>query len=124
VGDAVLTREVFVSYPDRVLVVRLTADKSPAGCLVTPFSMSPEHGYYDSKGQLAFLSPAPTVDVALIRELFPHCLEASKLLGVDEEFRARLGSWCPHRSAASRQAPAGCGPVGRPSRFRCRRDRP
>ena len=27
VGDAVLTREVFVSYPDRVLVVRLTADK-------------------------------------------------------------------------------------------------
>ena len=58
--------------------------------LVTPFSMSPEHGYYDSKGQLAFLSPAPTLDVALIRELFPHCIEASKLLGVDEEFRARL----------------------------------
>ena len=58
--------------------------------LVTPFSMSPEHGYYDSKGQLAFLSPAPTMDVALIRELFPHCIEASKLLGVDEEFRARL----------------------------------
>ena len=52
--------------------------------------MSPEHGYYDSKGQLAFLSPAPTMDVALIRELFPHCIEASKLLGVDEEFRARL----------------------------------
>ena len=58
--------------------------------LVTPFSMSPEHGYYDSKGQLAFLSPAPTLDVALIRELFPHCIEASKRLGVDEEFRARL----------------------------------
>ena len=26
-GDAVLTREVFVSYPDRVMVVRITADK-------------------------------------------------------------------------------------------------
>ena len=58
--------------------------------LVTPFSMSPEHGYYDAKGQLVFLSPAPTLDVALIRELFPHCIEAGKLLGVDEEFRARL----------------------------------
>jgi alpha-L-fucosidase 2 len=58
--------------------------------LVTPFSMSPEHGYYDGKGQLVFLSPAPTLDVALIRELFPHCIEASKLLGVDEDFRARL----------------------------------
>ena len=58
--------------------------------LVTPFSMSPEHGYYDSKGQLAFLSPAPTMDVAMIRELFLHCIEAGKLLGVDEEFRARL----------------------------------
>ena len=58
--------------------------------LVTPFSMSPEHGYYDGTGQLVFLSPAPTLDVALIRELFPHCIEASKLLGVDEEFRARL----------------------------------
>ena len=52
--------------------------------------MSPEHGYYDSKGQLAFLSPAPTLDVAMIRELFPHCIEAGKLLGVDEEFRGRL----------------------------------
>ena len=58
--------------------------------LVTPFSMSPEHGYHDSNGQLAFLSPAPTLDVAVIRELFPHCIEAGKLLGVDEEFRARL----------------------------------
>ena len=26
-GDVTFTREVFVSYPDRVLVVRITADK-------------------------------------------------------------------------------------------------
>jgi alpha-L-fucosidase 2 len=58
--------------------------------LVTPFSMSPEHGYRDRAGQLAFLSPAPTLDVALIRDLFPHCIEAGKLLGVDEGFRAKL----------------------------------
>jgi alpha-L-fucosidase 2 len=58
--------------------------------LVTPFSMSPEHGYIDGNGQLAFLSPAPTLDIAILRELFPHCIEASRILGVDEEFRNRL----------------------------------
>jgi len=58
--------------------------------LVTPFSMSPEHGYYDNEGKLCFLSPSPTMDVALIRELFPHCIEASKLLGVDADFREKL----------------------------------
>jgi len=58
--------------------------------LVTPFSMSPEHGYLDSEGKLAFLSPSPTMDIAIIRELFPHCIEAGKVLGVDEDFRGKL----------------------------------
>ncbi len=58
--------------------------------LVTPFSMSPEHGYFDSNGKMSFLSPSPTMDVAIIRELFPHCIAASKALGVDADFRARL----------------------------------
>ena len=58
--------------------------------LVTPFSMSPEHGYYDSTGQMSFLSPSPTMDVAIIRELFPHCIEASEALGVDDDFRGKL----------------------------------
>ncbi len=58
--------------------------------LVTPFSMSPEHGYFDAAGRMSFLSPAPTLDVAILRELFPHCVAASKILGVDAEFRARL----------------------------------
>jgi alpha-L-fucosidase 2 len=58
--------------------------------LVTPFSMSPEHGYLDGDGKMAFLSPAPTMDIAIIRELFPHCIEGSKLLDVDEAFRGKL----------------------------------
>ena len=60
--------------------------------LVTPFSMSPEHGYFDQNGKMAFLSPAPTLDLAIIRELFPHCIEASKVLKVDEGFRASLAA--------------------------------
>jgi alpha-L-fucosidase 2 len=58
--------------------------------LVTPFSMSPEHGYFDSEGKMAFLSPSPTMDVGIIRELFPHCIAASRALGVDADFRAQL----------------------------------
>jgi alpha-L-fucosidase 2 len=58
--------------------------------LVTPFSMSPEHGYLDNDGKMAFLSPSPTMDVALIRELFPHCIEAGRILGVDKAFRGQL----------------------------------
>ena len=57
---------------------------------MTPFSMSPEHGYLDADGKLCFLSPAPTMDIGIIRELFPHCIEASKTLGTDEEFRGKL----------------------------------
>lgn len=60
------------------------------GWLVTPFSMSPEHGYYDSSGKLSFLSPSPTMDIAIIRELFPHCIAASEALGIDEVFRKKL----------------------------------
>lgn len=58
--------------------------------LVTPFSMSPEHGYIDDNGNLAFLSPMPTMDLGIVHELFPHCIEASKVLGVDAEFRSQL----------------------------------
>ena len=39
---------------------------------------------------MVFLSPAPTMDIAIIRELFPHVIEASRVLGVDEEFRGKL----------------------------------
>jgi len=58
--------------------------------LVTPFSMSPEHGYLDAQGKMSFLSPAPTMDVAIIRELFPHCIEAASILALDVDFSARL----------------------------------
>jgi alpha-L-fucosidase 2 len=63
--------------------------------LVTPFSMSPEHGYLDSKGQLVFLSPGPTMDIAIIRGLLSHCIEASRLLGADEQFRGKLEAALP-----------------------------
>ncbi|MDR0430959.1 MAG: glycoside hydrolase family 95 protein [Tannerellaceae bacterium] len=59
--------------------------------LVTPFSMSPEHGFYDGENQeLCYISPGPTMDIAIMRELFPHVIEASKLLKVDTPLRKQL----------------------------------
>ena len=63
------------------------------GYLTIPFSMSPEQGYYiDGNPEEMFLAPSTTMDNALIRDLFPHCIEAAKLLGVDGEFSADLAA--------------------------------
>ena len=63
--------------------------------LVTPFSMSPEHTYRDAEGNTATLSPGPTMDIAQIRELFGHCIEAEKILGTDKSFGDRLAATLP-----------------------------
>jgi alpha-L-fucosidase 2 len=61
------------------------------GYLTIPFSMSPEQGYYiDGNPEEMFLAPSTTMDNALIRDLFPHCIEAARLLGVDSDFSAQL----------------------------------
>jgi len=59
--------------------------------LVIPFSMSPEQGYFVKEGaKEVFLSSSTTMDIGIIRDLFPHCIEAQKILGTDHEFGARL----------------------------------
>jgi len=51
--------------------------------LVTCPSMSPELGH--PKG--ASTCDGPTMDMQIIRDLFDHCIKASEILGVDEQFR-------------------------------------
>jgi len=58
--------------------------------LVTPLSMSPEHSYLDKDGNTAVISPGPTMDLALIRELFSNCIEAERILGRDGDFGVKL----------------------------------
>ena len=60
------------------------------GYLTIPFSMSPEQGYFiEGNPEEQFLAPSTTMDNALIRDLFPHCIEAAKLLGEDDGFSGR-----------------------------------
>ena len=61
------------------------------GYLTIPFSMSPEQGYFiDGNPEEMFIAPSTTMDNALIRDLFPHCIEAARILGIDDDFSGRL----------------------------------
>ena len=63
------------------------------GYLTIPFSMSPEQGYFiEGNPEEMFLAPSTTMDNALIRDLFPHVIEAAKLLNVDSDFCEQLAA--------------------------------
>ena len=65
--------------------------ESPEGYLVTNPSHSPENSFRDQEtGQVSSLTYAATVDTEIIRELFDYCIRASEVLGMDQEFAARL----------------------------------
>jgi alpha-L-fucosidase 2 len=72
------------------------------GYLVTCPSLSPENVH---PGGVAVCA-GPTVDMQILRDLFDQCVEAAKILGLDEDFSARLAS------ARARLAPPKVGTSG------------
>jgi alpha-L-fucosidase 2 len=77
------------------------------GWLVTAPSNSPENHYLDPKsGKGLAVCMGPTVDMTILRELFGNVIEASKVLDVDPEFRAKL------EAARARLAPFQVGKRG------------
>lgn len=67
------------------------------GVLVTNPSLSPENNH----GHGSSLVAGPTMDQAIVRDLFANCLKAEALLGADEPFvaelKAALGKLAPYR---------------------------
>jgi alpha-L-fucosidase 2 len=74
--------------------------------LVTAPSNSPENSFRTKDGQSAGVCYGPTMDMEILWELFTHCIEASRILGTDSEFRREL------ESARSRLAPLQTGKYG------------
>jgi alpha-L-fucosidase 2 len=62
------------------------------GRLTTCPSESTENSFLAPDGKPAMTSAGCTMDIALIRELFLHCIGAAKELGIDEEFAAKLAA--------------------------------
>lgn len=60
------------------------------GKLVTMPSVSPENVYRLPNGETGTLCIAPSMDSQIIDELFGACIEASMLLGIDDDFRDLL----------------------------------
>jgi len=59
-----------------------------AGKLVTAPSHSPENSFYLPDGHQSRMTYAATMDLEIIHELLSNCIEASKILKTDPEFRA------------------------------------
>jgi alpha-L-fucosidase 2 len=66
----------------------LVEDKK--GRLVAGPSVSPENRYQLPNGEIGVLCMGASMDTQIIRGLFRDCVEAARLLSVDEEFRAQL----------------------------------
>ena len=66
----------------------LIEDKN--GQLVTAPSTSPENFFITDKGYKGAVSVATTMDMSIIRDLFSNLIEASEILGTDEQFRNLL----------------------------------
>lgn len=58
--------------------------------LVTAPANSPENGFLLPDKSVAHVVMGPTIDMQLLRYLFEACIEGSRLLGIDSEFRAEL----------------------------------
>ncbi|WP_159884865.1 glycoside hydrolase family 95 protein [Paenibacillus puerhi] len=64
--------------------------EGPGGRLVTCPSTSPENSFMGPDGYTSSVTHGATMDMALLRSLFAHCIEASVTLGEDEGFREEL----------------------------------
>jgi alpha-L-fucosidase 2 len=60
------------------------------GHLTTCPSFSTENSFLTPEGKKAWTSAGCTMDMALIREIFGNCIDASRLLEVDADFREKV----------------------------------
>ncbi len=91
-GDVEFLREYYPVMKGSAQFIMDIMDYEPKyNYLVIPFSMSPEQGYFiEENGEEMFLSSSVTINEAIIRDLFPHCIEAQKILNTDLEFGEKL----------------------------------
>ncbi|MDQ0915539.1 glycoside hydrolase N-terminal domain-containing protein [Paenibacillus sp. V4I5] len=80
--------------------------EDPNGYLVTCPSTSPENFFISTDGQRSSVTKGTTMDLALIKGLFAHCMEASRILNLDFTFRGEL------EKALSRMPPFRIGKYG------------
>jgi alpha-L-fucosidase 2 len=91
--DATFLRER--AYPTMKEAAAFLLDymvEDPRGRLVTGPSLSPENSYVPPGGGSARLTMGPSMDREIAFALFSRVIEASRTLGVDPDFRARVAA--------------------------------
>jgi alpha-L-fucosidase 2 len=90
-GDrAFLERAYPVMKGSALFYLDMLIEEPEHGWLVTAPSNSPENAFLMPDGTPVSVCMGPTADQQLLRYLFGACIEASRILGVDEPFRAEL----------------------------------
>ena len=86
------------------VLVEAPAGTPVAGFLVTSPSHSPENAFVMANGQKQLFTYGATMDLMIIHDLLQSCIEASRILNTDPEFRAEC------ENALARLAPVRISP--------------
>ena len=91
-GDVEFLREYYQVMKGSAQFLLDIMDVEPKhNWLVVPFSVSPEQGYFvDDNEEEMFLSSSTVMNAGIIRDLFPNCIEAQKILNTDQDFGKKL----------------------------------
>ncbi len=84
-----LMREAAMFYSDWLI-------EDANGNLLTAADNSPENTFINANGEKATISSGPTMDMAIVRELFSRTIEAAGLLHCDEDLVRELKSKLEH----------------------------
>lgn len=75
------TAQFFVDY---------MVEDPKTGYLLSGPSISPENGFRGADGRGYSLSMMPTIDCAVIYDIYNACIQSAKILGIDDDFSRRL----------------------------------
>lgn len=75
------TAQFFVDY---------MVEDPKTGYLLSGPSISPENGFRGGDGRGYSLSMMPTIDRAVIYDIYNACIQSAKILGIDDDFSRRL----------------------------------
>jgi len=90
-GDRAFLARLYPTLKEAALFyLDFLVEEPQHGWLVTCPSISPENQFRTADGQETAVCAGPTMDVSIIRDLFAHCIEAGRLLDVDQDLRGQM----------------------------------
>lgn len=89
-GDKIFLKNNYETIKESVQFFLDFLIETKEGHLVTCPSSSPENTYILPNGESGTLCFGPSMDNQILDALFSCCIEASKILSIDEEFRGQL----------------------------------